>query len=52
MYNIKFSHLMLSTVKFTTVLLIQYIPRILAKSHTVQLEIYRGVLNNELFKST
>lgn len=52
MYSITFSHLMLSTVKFTTVLLIHYIPRILAKSHTVQLEIYHGVLNNELFKST
>lgn len=52
MYTIKFSRLMLSIVKFTTVLHIQHIPRILAKSHIVQLEIYHGVLNNELFKST
>lgn len=52
MYNLKFSHLMLSIVEFATVLHIQYIPRVLAKSHAVQLEIYHGVLNNELFKST
>lgn len=43
---------MLGIVRFTTLLHIQYMPKILAKSHAVQQEIYNGVLNYELFKST